>query len=268
MGSTGGSDNNSPSAAASWLLTAGRDDAVTVFGANCFEGQTLRGVGAAAVSSSSPQQMYNTLLANLPPRMPQVGVGTHWAQQQQQQQVAAVGVGMQAGQQQLMAMQQPPQQLMAMHHSPQQQQQQNGLVVSNGLALQLQQLSLGADYGNAAAAGAVHVSAGFAAAGMQGQLFAPGGWQLQQQQQMVQIGMPMGQQQLLSAAPVSGGLVAVSAVAVDPHQQIYGQLQGQACMPGMLAATTAPQALCGVGLQQQQIGFIPGQVLADGSWHG
>jgi hypothetical protein len=282
IGSTGGSNSNSPSAAASWLLTAGRDDAATVIGANGFDGLALGGFGAAAVSSSSPQGMYTTSLANhLPPRMPQVGAGAHWAQQQQQ--MAAAGVGMQAGQQHvLMAMQHSPQQQQQQHglavsnglalQLHQQQQQQHGLAVSNGLALQLQQLSLGADYSSAAAAaaGAVQVTAGLAAGSMQGQLFAPGTWQLQQQQQqMVQIGMPMGQQQLLSAAPVSGALAAVNGVAVDPNQQIYSQLQRQACMPAMLAATTAPQALCGLGLQQQQqIGFMPGQVLADGSWHG
>lgn len=276
----GGSNTHSPSAPAGWLKPpAGRDDAQAAAAAAAmlsvggFDSQTLAAsMPQAARSSSSPQALYSSLAGQLPPRIPHIGSTSPWQQQQQQQ---LNGVFLQGQPQLLLQPQQQPQ-------------EQQGLAVSNGLCLQLQQLSLAGQSSlsnAAAAAAAAQVTAGLAC-GMQGQVFASGHWQqqLQQQHQMLQYGMSLNnqqQQQLLSAVPaatVSCGLPTVAAqdalsVAAFDHQQqqqqqqrllLHSQFQAaQACVPAVLASVTAaPQSLCGGGLQQpQHINFMHGQVL-------
>lgn len=299
LGSNNGSNNNSSSAAgANWLLS-GRDDAqaAAVLGVDGLShlgpaggvatSRTL--VGPVTIAAhSAPQMLYSTagvpMGATRPPRMPPIGSGptsypAHWPPE-----AAAVAGGSSMQAAGPLAVVQPG----TMNLGGQQQlvmlnmQQQAGLSVSNGLSLQLQQLNL-ADIGGPAAAHVANTTGLVTLPGMQtcdlvptGQLFTGGNWQAQQQPQVIQVGMPIGQQQQLTAAPVAavstGTIAAVTPqavpVAADPQQQLL--FQGPACTPGVLAHTAA---MCGGGMhgsayQQQQLNFLQhGPMLAEGAWH-
>jgi hypothetical protein len=226
----------------------------------------------------SPQAFFTAakgiVTSQLPPRVPQLAAAAAggpigglpgW----QQQGVSMVGsasshgLGLQDSQHMLLPLQQ---------QQPQQQQQYRDLIVSDGLALQLQQLGLGDTYALGTTTGAVLHTPPVLLSASAAQTMQPGplltnqvltpAWQQQQQAVLFAVQQQQQQQQMLRR-PASAALVVSAAApalisqqtglaAAPNYQQQHILLQGHGGMKGLVAVTSTPDQLCNGALLQQQ----------------
>jgi hypothetical protein len=255
----------------------------------------LEAMNMNAAAHPSPHAVFTTakgvMTTQLPPRVPQLAAAAAAAAggpmgpmpAWQQHNVARVGLqsdqglGLQDSHPMLLPLQQ------------QQQQQYRELIVSDGLALQLQQLGLGDTYAIGTTAGAVLHNPSVLLSASAAQTMQPGAllanqvvtpaWQQQQQQQQAVLfavqQQQQQQQQLLlrpasaalavSAAapallPAQAGLVSAAPIFQQQQQQQHLLLQSHAgIMPGLIAVTSAPDQLCNGALLQQQQQLYLGQ---------